>query len=142
MQNTEHLLLAIKSKLTKAIIHLEYSALRTKNHTTDPASMSEQELADWESFTARFSRVAELFLQRYLRTKLLHLDPGFQGSFRDQLHAAHKFGLISEVDPWLVIREMRNRMAHEYEDARLEILFEEVRSRTPLLLAIRESLKK
>jgi hypothetical protein len=136
----QQLLETLREKLEKALAHLEYSASRTSNLSTDLNSLSEQELADWESYTSRFSRLSELFLQRYLRTWIKLRDPGFEGSFRDFLNAAHKHGLIEAVEPWLAIREMRNRMAHEYEDSRLQILFEEIRERTPTLFSIREIL--
>lgn len=130
----------IQKKLERALKHLEFSAHKTASLTTELALLSEQELSDWEGFTSRFSRVSEIFLQRYLRTWILARDPGFSGSFRDFLNAAHKLGLVDSVEPWLKIREMRNRMAHEYEDSRLQILFEEVRECTPTLLTIRELL--
>jgi AcrR family transcriptional regulator len=130
------------AKLNKAIGHLEISYGRTLLLGTNPDLLSEHELAEWESLTARFSRVAELFLQRYLRTWILQRDPGFQGSFRDFLNMAEKFGLIESVDPWLSIREMRNKMAHEYEDERLARLFPDVRNQAPLLISIKKIINK
>lgn len=137
-----NLLEDLHKKLERALKHLEYSAQKTENLSTDVASLSEQELSDWEGFTSRFSRVSEIFLQRYMRTWVLIRDPGFSGSFRDFLNAAHKHGLIDSIEPWLKIREMRNRMAHEYEDSRLQILFEEVRLRASTLLTIRDILSR
>jgi len=137
-----NLLEDLHKKLERALKHLEYSAQKTANLSTDVASLSEQELSDWEGFTSRFSRVSEIFLQRYMRTWVLIRDPGFLGSFRDFLNAAHKHGLIDSIEPWLKIREMRNRMAHEYEDSRLQILFEEVRLRASTLLTIRDILSR
>lgn len=141
-QPYNNLLEELNKKLEKALKHLEYSAQKTSNLPTVIADLSEQELSDWEGFTSRFSKVSEIFLQRYIRTWILTRDPGFSGSFRDFLNAAHKHGLIDSIEPWLAIREMRNRMAHEYEDSRLQILFEEVRLRTPTLLTIRDILSR
>jgi len=137
-----NLLEDLRKKLESALKHLEYSAKKTANLPTEISNLSEQELSDWEGFTSRFSRVSELFLQRYLRTWILTRDPGFSGSFRDFLNAAHKHGLIDSTEPWMKIREMRNRMAHEYEDSRLQILFEEVRQRACTLLTIRDLLAR
>lgn len=136
-ENYVELLKELGAKLHRALLHLDYSHQKTASLSTEIASLSEEELAHWESLTARFSRVAELFLQRYLRTWVLIRDPGFSGSFRDYLNAAHKYGLLESVEPWLKIREMRNRMSHEYEDLRLKVLFEDVRRFTPLLLEIK-----
>lgn len=137
-QPYNNLLEDLRKKLERALKHLEYSAQKTSNLSTDVANLSEQELSDWEGFTSRFSRVSEIFLQPYMRTWILTRDPGFSGSFRDFLNAAHKHGLIDSIEPWMKIREMRNRMAHEYEDSRLHILFEEVRLRASALLTIKD----
>jgi hypothetical protein len=141
-QPYNNLLEDLCKKLDRALKHLEYSAQKTASLPTAVANLSEQELSDWEGFTSRFSRVSEIFLQRYIRTWILTRDPGFSGSFRDFLNAAHKHGLIDSIEPWMQIREMRNRMAHEYEDSRLQILFEEVRLRTTTLLTIRDILSR
>jgi hypothetical protein len=141
-QPYNNLLEDLRKKLERALKHLEYSAQKTSNLSTDVANLSEQELSDWEGFTLRFSRVSEIFLQRYMRTWILARDPGFSGSFRDFLNAAHKHGLIDSIEPWMKIREMRNRMAHEYEDSRLQILFEEVRLRASALLTIKDILSR
>jgi hypothetical protein len=106
------------------------------------STVYEHDLAEWECLTARFSRVAEIFLQRYLRTWVLIRDPGFEGSFRDYLNASEKYGLINDAAPWLAVREMRNKMAHEYEDERLALLFSEVRTRTPLLIELQSIVQK
>ena len=142
--NPNYLILldSFRIKLEKAISHLDYSYRNIDSSILQPEKMSEQELANWESLTARFSRVSEIFLQRYLRTWILSRDPGFEGSFRDILNIAHKNGLIDSPDLWFSIREMRNRMAHEYEDSRLQILFEEVLAYSPHLLALKWKLPK
>ncbi len=142
MTQLEEVLKVTTAKLVKAIGHLEISYGRALSLATNPNELSEQELSEWESLTARFSRVAELFLQRYLRTWILLRDPGFRGSFRDFLNAAEKFGLLQSSEPWLTIREMRNRMAHEYEDERLARLFLDVRNLAPQLIAIRDIISK
>ena len=139
-QDYLELLEELKGKLQRAMLHLEFSQQKTAHLSTAVSTLSEEDLAHWESLTARFSRVAELFLQRYLRTWILIRDPGFSGSFRDYLNAAHKYGLIESIDPWMKIREMRNRMSHEYEEVRVNALFEDVRVLTPFLLGLKNKL--
>ena len=136
----QQLLSSHRDKLLRALAHLDYSHSRVGALGTDVAKLSEQELADWESYTARFARASEIFLQRYLRTWISIRDPGFSGSFRDYLNTACKLGLIEATEPWLAIREMRNKMSHEYEDTRLQTLFEQVRDRAPLVLQLRSRL--
>jgi hypothetical protein len=51
-----------KQKLRKAFNHLDYSYLKIENLPTQLESLSEDQLADWEAYSARFSRVVEYFL--------------------------------------------------------------------------------
>jgi hypothetical protein len=60
-----------KSRLIKALIHLEYSYNKVNQLPTEPAQLNEETLETWESFVARFSRVADIFLSKYLRTAVL-----------------------------------------------------------------------
>ena len=94
--NPNYLILldSLRIKLEKAISHLDYSYRNIDSSILQPEKMSEQELANWESLTARFSRVSEIFLQRYLRTWILSRDPGFEGSFRDILNIGVIFVLL------------------------------------------------
>lgn len=57
----------IKSKLNKALKHLEYSYKKTVKLPVDTQQLDEEGLEVWESFAARFSRVAEIFLTKYGR---------------------------------------------------------------------------
>lgn len=44
-----------KSKLEKAIAHLDYSFKKVKTLSADPEKLDEESLAVWESFVARFN---------------------------------------------------------------------------------------
>ena len=54
-------------KLQKDFQHLIYSYLKIENLSSDLDALDDDGLADWESFSARFSRVADFFLSKYLR---------------------------------------------------------------------------
>ena len=110
-------------KLKKAIQHLKYSFEKIQILSTDVLKLTEEQLAEWESFVSRFSRASDLFFVKYLRTKILIQDPGFSGSFIDSLNQAEKLNFIDHADPWLEMRDLRNRAAHEYDDEHLEELF-------------------
>ena len=86
-------------KLKKAFQHLIYSYLKIKNLSTHLDALDEQGLADWESFSARFSRVADIFLSKYLRARIMMEDPGFKGTMRDIIN----FGEKLEISMMLVL---------------------------------------
>lgn len=121
-------------QLKKCLNHLEYSFKDVANRPTAIDAMSEGDLSAWESLTARFSRLVDIFIGKYLRLKILEQDPGFQGFVRDYLDAGEKLGLITSTNSWLGFRGVRNRIAHEYMDEELEGLFKFVMSVTPDLI--------
>jgi len=122
------------NQLKKCLAHLEYSYNDVANRPDKIDAMNEADLSAWESLTARFSRLVDIFIGKFLRLKVLDKDPGFQGFVRDYLDAGEKLGLISSTDTWLEFRGVRNRIAHEYMDAELEGLFKFVFTVTPNLI--------
>ncbi|OGT24806.1 MAG: hypothetical protein A2W47_02465 [Gammaproteobacteria bacterium RIFCSPHIGHO2_12_38_15] len=129
-----------KENLIKAIAHLEYSYKKITLLPTDPKELNEETLETWESFSARFSRVADIFLTKYIRSFVLLKDPGFKGSFLDFLNQAEKFHLIKDTETWMGIRELRNISAHEYTDKDLMGFFNRLKQEAPRLLEIKEIL--
>lgn len=97
--------------------------------------MDVERLETWESFVARFSRVSDIFLSKYIRLKVLNEDPAFRGSFRDFLDMSEKIGLVTSASEWMQVRELRNKTAHEYTRDDLKVVFEQVLKMTPFLLS-------
>jgi hypothetical protein len=127
-------------KLLKALKHLSYSYEKVKKLSTDVAELDDETLETWESFAARFSRVSDMFLTRYLRSKVLLTDPGFSGSLRDFLNQAEKLDMIEGADTWMSIRELRNISAHDYSEQDLSAFFNRLLEECPSLLAIQHQL--
>ena len=125
---------AYKIQLQKALKHLEYSFAKVPSTPTSISKIDEEELARWESLTARFSRIVDIFIGKFLRFAVLEQDPGFEGFVRDFLNAGEKLGLIHDVNEWLDFRAVRNRIAHEYLDDQLEDLFKYIHKSTPIVI--------
>lgn len=140
MSSIEELQAIQKRKLNKAISHLEYSYHKVKQLPCDVANLDDETLETWESFSARFSRVADIFLTRYLRTLVLIHDPGFSGSLRDFVNQGEKLGVIEDVPAWMAIRELRNISAHDYSEKDLSQFFKRLLTECPRLLAIKKIL--
>ena len=141
MSSMQQLQSVQKRKLQKAIAHLEYSYNKVKKLSSDAASLDDESLETWESFAARFSRVADMFLSRYLRSIVLMNDPGFSGSLRDFVNQAEKLGIINNANVWMAIRELRNISAHDYSEQDLSEFFKRLLLECPKLLAIGEILE-
>lgn len=127
-------------KLHKALDHLEYSYEKVKDYPVIPYDLNDESLETWESFSARFSRVSDLFISKYLQLRLLDFDPGFQGSVKDVLNFAEKCRLIEDSLLWMEIRRLRNICSHEYNDEDLQQYFLDLKKYTPNLLAIKKLL--
>lgn len=140
MSSNEAILTETAEKLRKAISHLDYSYNKIQTLPDSLSQMDEEILETWESFTARFSRVSDIFVMKYLRSRILIEEPGFEGSTRDYLNKAEKFNLIDSAETWVTIRELRNVAAHEYNDEDLSAFYAKIRSLCPLLLSIKEIL--
>ncbi len=140
MPSYENLLAVTRQKLIKALKHLEYSYHKIKDMPTDASLMNEENLETWESFAARFSRVSDIFLVRFIRAYILNTDPGFEGSLRDFVNLAEKAGLIDDAKAWMGIRELRNISSHDYSENDLSEFFKRLKNEAPRLLKIREKL--
>ena len=129
-----------RNKLLKALSHLEYSYKKILQLPSHPDQLDEEALETWESFAARFGRVGDIFLMKYVRAYVLQQDPGFSGSLRDFVNQAEKLGLLEKADTWMDIRELRNISAHDYTEEDLAAFFERLKQECPLLLSIKTQL--
>lgn len=140
MNNLQQQKLTQEDKLRKALKHLEYSYNKILKLPSHVATLDEEMLETWESFAARFARVCDIFLSRYIRTIVLLEDPGFSGTLRDFLNVAEKIGIVDDAKKWLSIRELRNITAHEYSDQDMSAFFETLKKNCPAILALKISL--
>lgn len=131
-----------KIKLGKALKHLEYSYQKILHLPVEAALLDEESLETWESFAARFARVSDIFLTKYIRAFILLQDPGFSGSLRDYINQAEKAGLVEDAEKWMAIRELRNISAHEYTDKDLAGFFERLKKESIHLLKLKKLLEK
>lgn len=129
-----------KRKLEKALVHLEYSFKKVSALPVDVTTLDEEVLETWESFSARFSRVADLFLTKYVRAKVLADDPGFEGSLRDFVNQGEKLGFVDDADQWMDIRELRNISAHDYTEEDLTEFFKKIKLHAPRLLNLKKKI--
>lgn len=126
MSDLENLLSKQKQRLEKSLEYLLYSFQKVQLLTSNPEEMDAESLETWEGFSARFSRTVEIFLTRYLKTRILLEDPGFRGTLRDLLNQAEKMEIIEDAQGWLKLRELRNITAHDYNDSDLAEYFSDL----------------
>ena len=66
--DTEKLLKEYRNQILKAIEHLSYSYAKVQALDSNPSHLTTQELESWEGFVARFARVSDIFLSKYVRS--------------------------------------------------------------------------
>lgn len=129
----------IKS-LEKSLGALLYSykkcnALKSKS----TYNLDEQE--SLEALTARFARSADILTQKVLKSLFLILQENIR-TIIDAANLLEKLEIIESADDLLNIRELRNQIAHEYQESELNELYIEVLRYTPEIQNMTESLKK
>ena len=129
-----------RQKLIKALKHLDYSFNKIQKLESNVTQLDEESLETWESFAARFARVADIFLTRYLKAYVLNNDPGFEGTLRDFVNQGEKLSIIDDAQAWMGIRELRNITAHEYTEEDLTHFFHRLKTEAPRLLKIMEKM--
>lgn len=109
----------------------------------DPArTYAPVELEPYDALCDRYMRAVEMAI-RCLRTIERARLAVNSESYRDLLANAAKWGLIGDVEKWFRMRDLRNRIVHDYLPEKLaEIYMLIVRDYAPELLALREALKR
>lgn len=79
-----------------------------------PAADQRSEMLD--AFVSRFGRLQDTLGDKLIPA-LLRASLERIGSQIDNLMRAEKLGWIDTVDGWVALRELRNRLVHEYVDA-------------------------
>lgn len=140
MTNYDAILTDLKQELNQALDHLAYSYNKiTKNNFQIGPALTPDQLEAFEALTARFARVSDIFISKYLRSLTEKDDPAFRGGLRDWVNYAEKKGAINSADQWMQIRELRNKIAHEYANKELWVLFQQVLDNTPFILDIKKT---
>ena len=140
MTDYQSILLEHKSALLKSLSYLKYSYQKVQGLSMQLKEATPELLEAWEGFVARFARVTDIFVMKYLRIKILLDNPDFRGTLRDLLNQAEKMNLIEDARQWMRIRDLRNQATHEYSEKELEPYLQEIKDLIPIVLAIEKIL--
>lgn len=133
MKNDRLILLKIElNLLERATKTLRYSQKRCLLlGKKEVYSLDEEER--FESLTARFARVCDILVQKIFRL-IDVIDLEDQGTVLDRINRAEKKGLIGSARLLIEMRELRNRIAHDYAPKAVAQIFHEVLAHTTQLL--------
>jgi len=121
-----------------AVLHYSFQrCIEIQNQT----SFSDLDLERFESLTGRFARLSDLLIQKIFRI-IDRIDLEDEGTVRDRINRAKKKGLIASAEQFILIRELRNSIAHEYDPVAIEQIFLHVLAFCPLLFDAVKRIKK
>ena len=106
--------------------------------------LTKDEVQDIDQYLYRFSKLQDAIGEKLFKLLLNHFEDNSKPlPFIDILNKLEKIGLISSADEWKALRQLRNDLAHEYEDNPDEVvsLLNLVFSKKPLIENIYTQLK-
>ncbi len=111
-------------QIEKGLARLEssYQSCTQLNLTEE---VSDDELKELESLSARFARVVDLFTHKVLKTFYIVTGEELL-TFNDRINFAEKIGLIGSAREWIVIRSVRNQIVHDYVEEDLVLHHEQI----------------
>ena len=136
-QREQQTLTALR-QMHKAATNLAWSLNRCQ--PLDVGQLDAEGEEKFETLTARFVRMSDILIQKVFRL-VDELDLESPGTVRDRINRSEKKGLIDSAREFIVIRELRNAIAHEYEEEALANIHREVLRLTPVLLATPEKVQ-
>ena len=125
----------------KSIEWLNKSYQKAKNIDLEKNNLSEDELEVLETLSNRFSRAVDILINKVLRSlDLLELEDISRKI--DIVIRAEKRGFVNDYRLLIELKDLRNKLIHEYIQEMLLQKFKEVIEKTPLLLDIADKINK
>lgn len=121
MNRNEHLLQAVVHECGKHAERMNYAykkLVRLEPLSPEKVSvLNEEEIAYVDQFIYRFAKLQDTIGQKLFKVVLLTLDEDVsRKSAMDIFNRLEQLGIIKDYDVWKGLRELRNELAHEYEN--------------------------
>jgi len=124
MNNNEDVLALNKEKLLKTIVLIEASLKKLRPYETNKI-YSPEELEPYDAVSGRFIRAVEMGL-KYFRSLEKYFYGENSDTLRDLLNRMEKLGFITSTDLWMEMREVRNRIVHDYLPEQIKALYDSI----------------
>jgi hypothetical protein len=114
----------IEHVIHECIMHqnrIEYALTKLKTfmplNIQSYKNLTDEQVEALDQFLFRFSKLQDAMGQRLFTSVLEMLEePVKEMSFLDRLNKLEQLMIIDSKEQWLMLRNMRNNLAHEYED--------------------------
>ena len=98
--------------LQKSLDNLDYSYQKCLP-CLDKDNCNLEELESLEALAARFARASDVFIHKVVKTLLILLQ-AMPKTVIDTANFLEKLGVVTQAEQLLMIRELRNVIAHDY----------------------------
>jgi len=102
-------------------------------------NLEDREVQIIDQFLFRFSKLQDAMGEKLFKTLLLYLDEKVENRpFIDILNRMEKIGILKSVQDWRNLRDIRNELAHNYDDDSEEssIVINNIYSKKDILIEI------
>jgi nucleotidyltransferase substrate binding protein (TIGR01987 family) len=104
---------------------------------------SPEELEPYDALVGRFERVVEIALNEFFRAVELFEGGSLSETIRDRLNGMAKLSFVSDVELWMRMRDVRNRISHDYLPGQVRQIYDDIRTEfTPELERLSEMVRK
>ena len=130
-----------KQKVNSAVELVEAS-LRNLNEYNVNKKYSPKELEPYDALSDRFIRAVETCI-KFFKTYEYYLYAISSDTYRDLLSAMEKQNIISSVEIWVDMRDLRNRIVHDYLPHQIKSIYDLILGEfKDELLALKDKINK
>jgi hypothetical protein len=122
---TNEQLLISAQKYIRAFQLLDASVRKTTDYDVEK-NYSADDLEPYDALSDRFIRSVEIAI-KFFKTYEYHFQAEQSQTLRDGLHQMEKFELITGLDVWIDMRDIRNRIVHDYIPEKIAQMYQLIR---------------
>lgn len=110
---------------TLAAIKLVDASLKKLAPYDASRTYSPEEREPYDALSDRFVRAVEVCIKFFRSYELLQFAEN-SSTLRDQLNRMEKLGLVTSTELWFQMRDVRNRIVHDYLPAEIKDLYDDL----------------
>jgi len=126
VSNASTLLRQSAEKLQRSIGLVQASLGRT-NAYDESRVYTAEELEPYDALANRFERAVEVAQNKFFRAVELFEGEPLSETVRDRLNRMEKLSFISDVELWMRMRDVRNRISHDYLPGQVRQIYDDIR---------------
>lgn len=120
-------ILFFNAQKVQAVIKLVQASLSSIGNFNYKKEYTPKELEPYDALSDRFIRAVEISI-KFFRSYELYVDAKYSETLRDQLNKMEKLEIISSTFLWLKMRDIRNRIVHDYLPEEIKDIYDSIKN--------------